>query len=79
MERAGKLLKETTGTASELFLEKMARHLFQRCMHAGPYQEIVLFDCCDRRMVWQHVTLPPLDNRQRTTGFHLLQQTIHKV
>ena len=75
----GKLLKKLTGTASELFFEVMARHLFQRCMHAGPYQETILHGCCEYWMLLGHKSLPPLDNRQRPMVVHFLEKTIDKV
>ena len=41
--------------------------------------EVLLFDCCEWRMVWQNVTLLPFYNRQRPTGLDFLEQTINEM
>ena len=69
---AGKLLKKATGTASELFLQVLACHFLKRCMHTGTDKEMLLLNCCEGRMVWEHVTLPLLNDRQSPTGFDFL-------
>ena len=76
---AGELLRKTTGTVAEFFLEVRACNFFQRFLHAGPYQKMLLLDCREEWMAWEHVTLPPLDNRQRPTGLDFLEQKIDEV
>ena len=76
---AGELLKKATGTAPELLLEVLACHVLQRCMHASPDKEVLLLDCCERWMVWEHVTHPLLGDRQRPTGLDFLEQTVHEM
>ena len=76
---AGERLKKATGTVSELVLEILACHFLHRGMHTGPDKEMLLFDSRERWMVWQHVVLPPFENRQRPTGVGFLQQTVDKI
>ena len=48
-------------------------------MYPGPDKEMLLFDSCERWMVWEHLTLPLLDGRRRPTGFDFLELAVDKM
>ena len=60
------------GTASELLLQVVACHFLQRCLHMSPDKEMLILDCCEGRMVWEPVTLPLLNDRQRPTDLDFI-------
>ena len=63
---------------AELFSEEATVYLLKRQQQTGPFKEMLLFVGSERRMIWEHVRFPFLDDWQIATSFDFLQQTIHK-
>ena len=56
------------GTATELLLQVLACHFLKRCMHMGTDKEMLILNCCEGRMVWEHATCGNEDTTRSPIG-----------